>query len=385
MRFSADTKSFKAALDVCLKHVNPKSPLPILGHILIEASTQTVKLSASDMAIGCSITIDAEVSVPGSFTLPGAKLKALVAMCGNSLEICHETEGSARISTEGTTVNQWRLSGIHCEEYPTLPCPEGDTFKLPAAALGNAIEEVAVAAASSADEARSIFTGIQLAAIGGQLTLVATDGRRIAVSQREGSQGVLEPIVVPAAALVAFAKQLGSDGEVELRTSRSRAFFSKGRFEMFAPLLDGRFPDWTKVVPDRGEFPWEVRLEKKAFVHAIKSSMPMAKEPKSPGLLRFDLGSHRMKISSNTPDLGDAVVSLDADGQGDQLLPLVGFNGSYVLDGLMAIDDDEVLWQLQSESQSAVLRGASDARFRYVIMPVKLRDIELTPIEAARG
>ncbi len=389
MKFECSTKELKAALTVASKHVNPKSPLPILGHFLVavDVESQSVSVTATDLDTGVTVTIDADVAESGSVTLPAKQLTAVVGLVSTkTLRVSRQGEGLMRVDTDddGRT-SQWDMQSLPAEEYPSLPGSEDLTpITLPAAALGNAIEEVSVAVAKSAEESRAVMTGIQITTADGVLTLVGTDCRRIAVAQRPIEfKGEITSTVIPLGALMSLAKALGSKGDVQVSIGRHMAFFQFGCAKWFARMLEGRFPDWTKVMPVRDTWPWVVRVNRAHLIDAVRGGLAMAKEEKSPALLVLNFSGEGIAINSSTANLGQAAMTLEAECEGGDFPPY-GINGGYVLDALMAIETESVIWELQTDSTSSVLRPDDDISFRYVVMPVKLRDV-MADLENARG
>lgn len=378
MKFTVNTKELKAALTVACKAVNPKSPLPILGHLLLEVAPQTLSLTGHDMDTGVTLTIPAEVEVCGSLTLPAAQLASLIALAGTSnVVISRAGEDRVEILAEGAGKRaRWELNGLPADEYPSIPAIDGRSVIVPASVLGNAIEEASVAVVQDPkDEARRIMTGLYIAAADGVLSCVGCDGRRLAVAQRPiDYQGEMPSAVVPLRTVQAVAKALGSAGDVRIHLTSRKAFFDHGNARWFASLLDGRFPDWTKVMPNREAYPWVARIKRKDLIEAVKGGLAMAKEDKSPGLLSLTFCDFSIKIAANTANLGQASITLECEGQGDDFPPY-GVNGTYLIDALMAIETENVIWELQTDTTSSILRPDDDISFRYVVMPIKLRDV----------
>lgn len=385
MKFEVDTKLFKAALSAAVRFINPRSPLPILSsHLLVDAKPNLISLTATDLGAGIVITIDADVSECGSCAIPGKDLANVIGLAGTD-KVRVEMEPCAVwvYASGGSKTAKWRLQNLPADDYPGIGALEGEAIELPAAALGNAIEEAAIAAAKDAQESRAVLTGICLTAEDGNLRVVATDGRRMCVAQRAIEfRGTIDPVVVPAGALEALAKALGSVGNVMLYVGRKQAWFEHGNTRWFARLLEGRFPDWTKVVPKPASFPWTARCNRKVLMEAIRGGLLTAQEKSSPNRLRFQYSEESLLIESNTPDLGESRIIVEATGEGDQVPP-VGWNGKYVLDGLSVIDTEEVVWEIQGDLKSSVLRPADSEDFRYVLMPIKLRDVAADEMEAA--
>jgi DNA polymerase III subunit beta len=378
MKFSCATKELKTALAVASKAVNPKSPLPILSHLLLEVGPQTLSITGFDLDTGVTITIPADVQETGGVTMPAAQLTSLIGLAGSkTVEVSRISEGRIGILAEGSSkIARWELNSLPAEEYPSIPALDGLSVVVPAAIFGNAIEEAAVAVAPEKDESRRVMTGLYIGAVDGVLTCVGCDGRRLAVAQRSiDYQGEMPSVVVPMRTVAALAKALGSAGDVRIFLTRGRAFFEHENKRWFASLLEGRFPDWVKVMPNRDIYPWVAKIGRKDLVEAVKGALAMAKEEKTPGLLVFSFDEYTVKVTSNTASLGEAAISMECEGEGGDTFPPYGVNGNYLLDALLAIESESILWELQTETTSSILRPDDDITFRYVVMPVKLRDV----------
>lgn len=374
MKLTCEKKLFEEAVTATGRAVNPRSPLPILSHLLLEATPGQLKITATDLDVGLSITLEADVSVPGSITCPARLMVEIVPKlpAGRvTLELI--SEGRLVLSSGHS---RFELSALPSEEFPSLPeFSEAQSVQLPQDSLKTAIRQVAVAAASSQEESRAVMTGISMHLENGELTLVATDGRRLACVRKQVQASLLEEetlqVVVPARALNELSRLAGQDGDVALLVGKNQAFFRFGAYVLHSRLLEGRFPDHTKVVPT--SFLRTCRLGREDFINGLRRMLVVAQEKRSPHLIRLRFAEDTLAMSANTPDLGSGEERLPISYEGEELV--IGFNGKFLLDGLNVLDGDEVQFDLQDDSKSAVLRPLGDTSYDYVVMPVKLRDV----------
>ena len=374
MKLACEKKLFEDAVAAAGRAINPRSPLPILSHLLIEAIPGQVKLTATDLDVGLSITVDSDVSEPGSVTCPARLMGEIVSkLPAGRVELETLSEGRMLLSC-GTA--KFELSTLPAEEFPSLPSiDEGSSAQLPQDSLKSVIRQVAVAAASSQDESRTVMTGISIGLEAGRLTLVATDGRRLACARKSvqvpliGEEGL--NVVVPARALIELSRLVGSEGDVSLSVGKSQAFFRFGNYSLHCRLLEGRFPDYTKVVPT--SFSRMCRIGREDFISGLRRMLVVAQEKRSPNLIRLRFCEDTLHLSANTPDLGSGDEQLPIVFEGDELT--IGFNGKYLVDGLTVLECEEIQFDLQEDTKSAVIRPLGDTSYDYVVMPVKLRDI----------
>lgn len=374
MKLACEKKLFEEAVAAAARAINPRSPLPILSHLLIEASPGQVKLTATDLDVGMSIKVESDVSQPGAVTCPAKLMGEIVSkLPPGRVELETLAEGRMLLSC-GTS--KFELSTLPAEEFPSLPSmDETSSAQLPQDSLKGVIRQVAVAAASSQDESRAVMTGISIGLNAGTLTLVATDGRRLACARKSVQVPLIGEeslnVVVPARALIELSRLASSEGDVSLSVGRSQAFFRFGNYALHCRLLEGRFPDYTKVVPT--EFSKTCRIGREDFINGLRRMLVVAQEKRSPNLIRLRFSDDILHLSANTPDLGSGDERLPVVYQGEELT--IGFNGKYLVDGLAVLDCEEVQLDLQEETKSAVLRPLGDTSYDYVVMPVKLRDI----------
>ena len=374
MQLTCEKKKFEEAVNACARAINPRSPLPILSHLLLEAQGQQIKLTATDLDVGLSIELDAEIEEPGSITCPARLLTDIVSKFpAGRVELKTISEGRMILSC-GTS--KFELATLPAEEFPNLPdLDETSSAQLPQASLKAAIKQVAVAAASSQDESRAVMTGIHVTLEDGFLTLVATDGRRLACVKKTVEVPLVGEeklsIVVPARALIELSRLISQNGDVSFKVGRSQAFFKFESHSLHCRLLEGRFPDHTKVVPR--SFDRTCRIGRDDFIQGLKRMLVVAQEKRSPNLIRLRFDEDSLQLSANTPDLGSGSEKLSVVYEGGPLT--IGFNGKYLVDGLGVLDSEEIQFDLQEETKSAVIRPLGDTSYDYVVMPVKLRDI----------
>lgn len=374
MHLTCEKKKFEEAVNACVRAINPRSPLPILSHLLLEASGSRVKLTATDLDVGLSIELDAEIVNPGLITCPARLMQEIVSKFpAGRVELRTLSEGRMLLTCGNS---KFELSTLPAEEFPNLPdLDETSSAQLPQSSLKAAIRQVAVAAASSQDESRAVMTGIHVNLHEGTLTLVATDGRRLACVRKNVEVPLIGEeslsVVVPARALIELSRLIDSEGNVSFRVGRSQAFFKFDNYSLHCRLLEGRFPDYTKVVPT--QFLRTCRIGREEFLQGLKRMLVVAQEKRSPNLIRLTFDRDTLELAANTPDLGSGDETLPAVFEGETLT--IGFNGKYLADGLAALDCEEIQFDLQEETKSAVIRPLGDTSCDYVVMPVKLRDV----------
>lgn len=371
MHLDCEQHTLESALSQVARAISSRTPLPILGHVLLEARGGELVLTATDLNVGVQVTMPVHVRVEGATTCSARLISEIVSRFPSGpVELKIHREGSLRISAGRA---EFELSTLPAEEFPSLPeVREASTMTLPQGVLKRLVACVGIAAADT-DEARPVMTGLLTVLEPGQVTLVATDGRRLArMSQplAEDPQRIAR-VVVPARAMAEFVKLLtDAGGEVTVRVAESQIFFSLPGVSFHCRLIEGAFPDFQRVIPS--SFQRRCRVAREPLSAALKRMIIVAREKDSPDLVKLEFSSDRLTLSAYTPDLGAAREELPALLEGEPLT--IAFNGRYLQDALGVLEGEEIVLDLQDETRSAVLRPDAGEDFEYVCMPVRLRE-----------
>lgn len=372
MHLDCEKTVLENALAQVSRGISSRSPLPILGHILMEARGDELRLTATDLNVGVQTSIPVRVHEEGATTCSARLLAEIVGKLPSG-------PASMQIAREGSlTLRSGRalfeLATLPAEEYPRLPAPENvPALVLPRRLLRTMVHRVGIAAAE-ADESRPVMTGILAVLEPERVTLVATDGRRLArmSAAMEESDGRQARVVIPARAMQEMVKIFGDgEEEVEVLVSEAQVFFRVPGAQFHCRILEGSFPDYNRVIPR--QFQRTCRLGRESLANSLRRVIIVAQEKDSPKLVRMEFTEDRLVLSANTPDVGSAREEISALLEGEPLT--IAFNGKYVLDCLAVLDTEEVQFDLQDDSHSAVLRPLDDPDFDYVCMPVRLREL----------
>lgn len=379
MRFSATRPALSPAVETACRFISGRCPLPILHFVLLEAREDGLYLTATDLNIGVHLRCDAQIEIggEGAVTVPSDVLAEYVKKLpdGHPIHFALLREGTVEVKA-GRSHQQ--MAALPAEEFPSLPAPGAEGFNLPQRVVRRLTRHVLFAAAA-ADEARPVMTGALVLLQPDNVTMVTTDGRRMAAARQDlplddDRHG---QIVVPAKTLAEMARLLKDEDEpASFHLSQSTLHMRVGDTQVNGRLLEGAFPDFNRVIPKA--FQRSVRFKVKDMRQALDRVLLMAKEKDSPGLVRFEFNRDHAKLSSFTPDLGQAEDEIPIQLEGEPLT--IAFNGNYLKDGLTnLIDGDEAQLDLQDESHSGVLRpvpgaAAEGESCQYVVMPVRLRE-----------
>jgi DNA polymerase-3 subunit beta len=275
--------------------------------------------------------------------------------------------------------SKFDISTLPAEEFPGIPQP-GELPQVCVAqrTFRSAIRRVAIATASS-DESKATMTGIYTHIDGSTLTLVATDGRRMAYQELavDNPEGLQVQAIVPGRAMQELSRLLGDvDEPVCFSLAQGQFYCSLNAVTMHSRLLEGVFPDYRRVLPK--EFQRFARIGRESLMGALQRMLIVAQEKQSPNLIVLDFDGDVLMLSANTPDVGVAQEEVAVVYEGEPLK--IAFNGKYLVEALQALDAEEVDLDLQDDARSSVLRPYGQQDYKYVVMPVRLREVVEEPV-----
>jgi DNA polymerase III subunit beta len=378
MELAIDRVSLLNSLTMVQGIVERRNTVPILGHVLIEPEENRLRLSATDLEVGIKTEIAAESLQPAAITLSARKL----------FEIVRETEGE-KVTIKALD-NDWfelrcgrarfRMMGLDPRSFPAMPSPNGKAdesqrgvvkgeLKLPAAEMANMIDKTIFAV--SPDEARYNLSGVYVVAPeGGTVRMVATDGHRLSMIDREaGGFSMVGGVIIPRKGLAELRKLLDQAGENEaqLVIDGQLAWLRRGATELSMRLVEGEFPDYKGVVPNQSRY--EIHVGRDTLLNAMRRAAIFSNERYHGVKLAFAEGS--LTVSSTSPDLGEASETLDITFNGAEFS--IGFNALYIQQVLNVIPgDSEAVLGLSDEVTAGIITTPSDSEYQYVVMPMRL-------------
>jgi DNA polymerase-3 subunit beta len=376
MNITVAQEALKLAIARACAAVAGKPALPVLSHLLLEATPGRLILKATDLEVSIVTWAPAQVISEGAICLPAKLLADVVGGLPNdqiSLTLDAHTQ-TTRLAC-GTSVSSIR--GIEAEEFPTIPTLSDSepAAILPAKLLHELLAQVAPCAA--ADDTRPVLAGVLLRLRDGSLTLAAADGFRLArCCTPIPTLTMAGEHIAPAKALRKLAKALGSEGDVALRFSRGGghvAFASEAAI-LVARQIDGKFPDFERIIPkayrtrsvlDTAELARAVKLAS----YFASSSQNVVRLTMTPG---GDVTTGRLQLSANAVEVGDNTGDLNGavEGEGGP----IALNVHYLAEALEMLGSDQVVIETQTPQAPAVLRPVgSDAAYLHIIMPMSLR------------
>lgn len=342
-----------------------KNTMPVLSNILIEADKNGLKVSATDLEVAIVCQVPAEVGQPGKITVHSRSMHDIVRELSQG-DIHIQSKGNDRLKVIAGS-SQFDIPGLSAGEFPSLPKVEGKSVEFPCEVILNIIEKTAFSMAM--DDTRHNLSGILLEGLeNNNLRAVATDGHRLSQVEIESPVKELKStkVIIPRKGVAELKKLVSKEGSFELAVGKKNIFARKGNETLFIRLVDGEFPDYKRVIPEKSDK--FATVSKSALVGALRRVSLLSNERSRGVVLSFSPG--HLEVSISNPDLGEAREELDVDYRADSLS--VGFNARYFLDVLDVIQDDEVIIALQSDLSPCIVKAEKESGFLYVIMPMRI-------------
>lgn len=340
-----------------------KGSLQILQNVLLEASENKLYLTTTDLDLSIRSVVDCETEREGSATLPAKLLFNTIAKAAEGTVELDISPDDRALITAGTAV--FKLSGMPVADFPTLPADsEAFAYTLPQMTLREMLRKTAFAA--SQDDTRKTLKGVLASFKDGKLTMVATDGRRLALIEHELEFPASEErdLVLPTKVVAELQRALTNDGDVSITVEKSQVSFNLGSTKLYSKLLDEVYPNYRQVIPSANV--QRVTIERKMLLDAIDRVSVMMIDDTNSTRLAFD--SNELIVTSASSDVGEArdLVPIKYDGPHIELV----FNPGFVMDPLKAIDEDEVILEFTDNTKAALIKCS--VPFLYVMMPLRV-------------
>jgi DNA polymerase-3 subunit beta len=356
--------------------VERKTTIPILSHLLCEARGNALSITATDLEISIRTGCAAKSKKDGACTIPAKKLYELVRLLPDE-EIRFKLLDNHWVQiTCGRKT--YKMVGMAKDNFPVLATAPPALVKIPTGALAGMIQRTQFAI--SAEESRYTLNGAQLVLKAGAMVMVATDGHRLALVEKEhpfeGLSGESRALVPKKAMAEILRLSAGVDAEdnVEFARDDSNLFFQfpasdgrNGRL-LIARMLTGQFPNFEAVLPRDNDR--VVTLDRSELLDAIRRVAQLADQRSH--AVKFEFTSDGIRISSSSPEYGEAVEEIEKPLKGDDLT--IGFNAQYMLDFLSVAADGPIALELKDEQSAGQMRPLADEayKYRYVIMPMRI-------------
>jgi DNA polymerase III subunit beta len=370
MEFSVKKFDLLRELELTQGVVERKTTIPILSNLLVEAKGNGLSITATDLELSIRTSCEARVKKEGAGTIPAKKLYDIVRLLPEA-EIKFKLLENHWIQVTCERKN-YKLVGMSKENFPALPSFPDASIKVSAALLGSLIAKTTFAI--SAEESRYTLNGALLVLKPASVTMVATDGHRLAMVETEHkTEGFSQEtrVLIPKKAMTEIQRLAGESGEdaaLEFAQDESHLFFRFGQRLLTSRKLTGQFPNYEAVLPrEAGK---SLVLERGELQDALRRVSQLA--DLRTHAIRFVLAKEGVEISASSPEYGEAKEALDKEYNGEPIT--IGFNAQYLLDFLAAAPDGPISFEMKDDQSASQLRPLADesSRYRYVVMPMRI-------------
>lgn len=362
MKLQVTQENLNRALNVVARVANTRNQLPILANVLIKTSDGRLSISATNLDIAITQYIGAKVSDEGSITVPARLMQDFIGSLPSgtiSLEL-KDTKLDIRTDKYQSVVN-----GILADDFPVMPSIQGgQSWNIPSSELKRALQQVVFAASN--DESRPVLTAVLLHTVDGKLCVAATDSYRLA-EKTLGSHKINNQLLIPASSMNDLLRILDdSADEVRITHDEQQVLFVVGDVELVTRLVDGKYPDYRKLIPEK--FEYSAVVKRAEFINVAKVSSLFARESAGSVTIHLDEETKTLSIHSIASQLGENTSEATGkiSGNGD-----ITLNSRYLLDGLNAFQSEDIMFGFNGKLEPTILKDPAGGDYVHIVMPLK--------------
>ena len=365
MKLSATRETILKPLSAVIGVVERRQTMPILAHVLVVAHDGQVTMTATDLEVELRAEADVDVAVPGEITLPGRKLYDICRALPEAVQVELTLAGGKATLKAGRS--RFTLSTLRAADFPTVDeVAAQQQLSIDRAALKRLLEKTQFSMAQQ--DVRYYLNGLLLETAGTTLRAVATDGHRLALSEitLEEAANRASQVIVPRKGVLELLRLVDGEGNVGMTIGSNHLRVEADDIRFTSKLIDGRFPDYERVVPkDPGNI---VEADRSSLRAGLQRAAILSNE-KYRGV-RLALEENRITMQANNPEQEEAEEQLEVTYSGEAME--IGFNVNYLLDALAAVDTEQVELGLSDPNSSCLIKGPGEQDSRFVVMPMRL-------------
>lgn len=370
MNLTIKTSDLLKEIQLVYGVIERKATIPILSNILIEAKNKKLHLTATDIEVTLRSQCPANITAEGSITVPGQKFFDSIRFLPPESEIHIKINENnwAIVDCERT---KYKIAGISSEEFPSI---QKSDYKKVISISWDIFKRMIhkVFFAISADETRYALRGAQASIQPECITLIATDGHRLAFIKSKEKTSIKKEnsfkAIITKKTLQELLKVGEEEDEILLEQMENHIFFKLGDREVISSVVEGEFPDYKKVVEEKnGKI---IKIETQKFMDALKRVSPFSNE-KLRGIT-MNVESGKMQLSASSAEQGEAHETLDVDCREESLK--ISFNSKYILEFLNVVGSEQIIINIEDESSKAIFKPIDEESmdYKYIVMPMTL-------------
>ena len=362
----SERNALLTSLSAVVGVVERRHTLPILSNLLLEKKAGKLTLLATDLELQVSTQLDAQAGEDFGITIAARKLFDIVRALPDSAKVKLDTKDSQVVVSAGKS--RFTLQTLPAADFPRVETGAGlgEAISLPQKTLKRLLQLVQFAMASQ--DIRYYLNGMLLVLEGKQLRVVATDGHRLSYAETQlETEAEAREVIIPRKTVVELSKLLNDvEDPVELRIGANQVTITLSGTELVTKVVDGKFPDYHRVIP--ASQPRHLKANRQSVIQALQRAAILSNE-KFRGV-RLVMSENTLGIVCNNNEQEEAADEIEVSYNGDPLD--VGFNVTYLLDGLGALNSEEITLSLGDANSSMLLTSEGEAGFKYVVMPMRI-------------
>lgn len=377
MKIHIEKEKLEKELSKIIRAVNSKSPLPILAHILLKTEKENIlNMYATDLEIGIENKINIEILKEGSFCIPAKVFLDIISYLEDEDLVIEKKENIVEIRSNNKI---YKINVLPEEDFPKIPqLGEFPTLYLKQSELKDILRDCVFAAASS-EETQAVLTGILIYMKGQFITLIGTDGRRLAKVENKLKEifPKEEKFIVPSRSLNELLRIIeDKKEEVKIYTTPYQVFFCFDKTIFYSRMIEGQFPNYEKVILKEKDIILEFVIKREKFLKSLRRISILACEKETPNLVKFEISKDKLVITASTQDLGKAREEIEIKTKKGENLK-IAFNSKYIIDVLTNLKEEEVELKLKDERSPGIIKPVGRDNFIYAVMPVEVREREI--------
>ena len=362
----SERNALLSSLSAVVGVVERRHTLPILSNLLLEKKGNTLTLLATDLELQISTQQNVEAGEDFAITIAARKLFDIVRALPDSAKVKLDSKDSQVVVSAGKS--RFTLQTLPAADFPRVETGAGlgAAISLPQKTLKRLLQLVQFAMASQ--DIRYYLNGMLLVLEGKQLRVVATDGHRLSYAETQlEAEAESREVIIPRKTVVELSKLLGDvDDPVELRIGANQVTITLPGTELVTKVVDGKFPDYQRVIPVNQ--PRQLKANRQNVMQALQRAAILSNE-KFRGV-RLVMSENTLGIVCNNNEQEEAADEIEVSYNGEPLD--VGFNVTYLLDGLGALNSEEIILSLADANSSMLLSSEGEVGFKYVVMPMRI-------------
>ncbi|MFT3906679.1 MAG: DNA polymerase III subunit beta [Steroidobacteraceae bacterium] len=366
MKVSATREQLLAPLQSVMGVVERRQTMPILANVLLVAKNGRLSVTGTDLEVELVASSEVAVQAPGEVTVPGRKLLDIIRTLAEKTPVTLTREAEKVVVKGGRS--RFTLSTLPASEFPVIEDIHAQQrLKVSQADLRRLIDKTHFAMAQQ--DVRYYLNGTLIECSGATLRAVATDGHRLSLCEaalEKAASGSQTQVILPRKGVLELQRSVTGDGEIELTIGSNHVRVEIGDIRFTSKLIDGKFPEYGRVIPAN---PNKMLLADRDLLRQALQRTAILSNEKYRGV-RLTFGKNLLTIQAHNPEQEEAEDQVEVRYDGDEME--IGFNVTYLLDALSAVDTAEVEFGLTDANSSCLIRPPGDTSIKYVVMPMRL-------------